>query len=73
MPVEVGDPAALGAEEALQNHAAVASLQRVVHRKVPARDCVESVDDAVEAVFFVTFLGEPAATEDAGELPILLG
>ena len=25
-PVEVGDPAALGAEEALQNHAALAGL-----------------------------------------------
>src|SRR5262249_55208454 len=71
LPVEIGDPAALGGEEALQNHAAVAGGERFVHGKIPAGDRVEGVDDAVEAVFLVAFLGEPTAAEDAGKLSVL--
>jgi len=71
LPVEVGDPAALGGEEALQDHAAVAGLERVVHGKIPAGDGVESVDDGIQSVFLVALLSEPTAAEDAGELAVL--
>src|ERR1044072_2890844 len=70
-PIETGDPAALGGEESLENHAAVAGGQRFIHRKIPAGDRVERIDDAVEAVFLVALLSEPAAAEDTGELPVL--
>src|SRR4030095_1085355 len=73
LPVEAGDPAALSAEEACQNHAALAGFEGLIHSEVPAGDGVESVDDAVQSIRLLVHLRKPAAPEDTGELAILLG
>src|ERR1051326_6983792 len=73
LPVVVGNPAALRREDALEQHAAEARRERVVHREIPTGDGVQRIDDAVEAVGLMVRQREPAAAEDAGELPVLLG
>ena len=73
MPVEIGDPAALCAEEALQNHATLAGFEGFIHSEVPPGDCVKCIDDAVQSILFLVHLREPTTAEDAGELAVLLG
>ena len=68
LPIVLGDPAALGAEDALQNNCAVADIDRFVQGNIPSGGCVERIHHALHAVGRLFVQREPAAAhETAGE------
>src|SRR5258706_921107 len=69
----LGDPAALGAEDALQNYRPMAGVDQFVQTHIPSSGGVERVEHALYTVgrFFVQ--GEPAPAHDAASLTKLLG
>src|SRR5581483_8820894 len=71
-PIVLRAPAALGAEDALKDHASVADLERLVESHVPAGRRVQRIDHGLVPVGRHLVHGEPARAHQAGGLAILL-
>src|SRR5829696_6343989 len=67
-----GDPAALGAEDALQNNRPVAGVDEFVQGYVPTRRGIERVEHALHTVARLVVQREPATAHDAAGLANLL-
>src|SRR5262245_37550489 len=49
----------------------MARFEGLIHSEVPTCDGVESVDNAVQSIWLLVHLSEPAAAENTGELAVL--